>query len=251
MKRQTLYAIAVFCLLLTACSGNPFAPDKHQPTEEIILPPAPAATSPELVMDNLNKAMNERDKDLYESLIDDNFWFTEADCAGELVWFNGKEGELEFIGGSRDGSQPGLFDIYRNFDFDFELISRTVELGLGHPNAFEGDPDGHPDEDWEVFRGRVKMLMVDENQDGFRVDQVMTYKLRESEEVVPADTTATGEILPEQKLWKITRWIDDPLSGDCGDLAEDGADAKPVAGAPSLGTPAFSSWAHLKGSATE
>jgi hypothetical protein len=44
------------------------------------------------------------------------------------------------------------------------------------------------------------MLMLDENGDGFRVDQVMTYKLR----------------LGEDGLWRITRWIDDPLSGDCG-----------------------------------
>jgi len=246
MKRQTLYATAAFGLVMAACGNNPFAPDKHQPTEEVILPPALPASSPEIVMDNLNKAMNERDKDLYETLIDDRFWFTETDCAGVLVWFNGKEDELEFIGGSRDGSQPGLFDIYRNFDFDFELINRTVELGVEYPIAFEGDPDGHPDEDWEVFRGRVKMLMVDENQDGFRVDQVMTYKLRQSEEVVPADTTDTGEVIPEQKLWKIARWIDDPLSGDCGDLAEDGADGKRV-----VGTPATSSWARIKGSATE
>ena len=217
MKRQTLYAIAVFCLLLTACSGNPFAPDKHQPTEEIILPPAPAATSPELVMDNLNKAMNERDKDLYESLIDDNFWFTEADCAGELVWFNGKEGELEFIGGSRDGSDQGIFDIFRTFEFDFTLHpnGRSTELGRDYPKAFDTDPDGHPDEDWEVFRGRVQMLMIDDKGDGFRVDQVMTYKLRED----------------EAGLWKIIRWIDDPLSGDCGT-------GKTVAG--------FFSWAAVK-----
>ena len=51
-----------------------------------------------------------------------------------------------------------------------------------------------------MFRGRVQMLMLDENGDGFRVDQVMTYKLR----------------LGEDGLWRITRWIDDPLSGDCG-----------------------------------
>ena len=78
--------------------------------------------------------------------------------------------------------------------------SRTTELGRDYPDAFEGDPDGHPDEDWEVFRGRVQMLMIDVKGDGFRVDQIMTYKLRQDEE----------------GLYKIIRWIDDPLSGDCG-----------------------------------
>ena len=40
------------------------------------------------------------------------------------------------------------------------------------------------------------MLLLDENGDGYRVDQIMTYKLR----------------LNEEGLWKIIRWIDDPLS---------------------------------------
>ena len=44
------------------------------------------------------------------------------------------------------------------------------------------------------------MLLLDENGDGFRVDQIMTYKLR----------------FDAEGLWKIIRWIDDPLSGDCG-----------------------------------
>ena len=252
MKPLTILCTCLLLVALSACSGgNPFAPEKHTPEGGVDLPPAPDATSPEQAMDNLGRAMRDRDKELYETLLYKDFWFTETDCRGDLVLANGVEEELEIMGGSRDCSQPGSFDIFRTFEYEFTPIRRFTELGPEYPDAFEGDPDGHPDEDWEVFRGRVKMLMVDENQDGFRVDQVMTYKLRESEEVVPADTTDTGEILPEQKLWKITRWIDDPLSGDCGDLAEDGADAKPVAGAPSLGTPAFSSWAHLKGSATE
>ena len=156
MKRYAITYIAGCSVAWVACGSNPFAPEIHTPTEAIVIPPAPPADRPEILMDNLNKAMNERDKDLYETLIDDRFWFTETDCAGELVWFNGKEEELEFIGGSRDGSQPGLFDIYRNFEFEFELISRSVELGAEYPKAHEDDPDGHPDEDWEVFRGRVK-----------------------------------------------------------------------------------------------
>jgi hypothetical protein len=53
------------------------------------------------------------------------------------------------------------------------------------------------------------MLLLDENGDGFRVDQVMTYKLR----------------LDEEGLWKIIRWIDDPLSGECGDAGKRPANA--------------------------
>ena len=78
--------------------------------------------------------------------------------------------------------------------FDFELTRRFQELGSEHPESFPGDPDGHPDEDWEVFYGRVQMLMLDENGNGFRVDQFMTYKLRFDPEG------------GEDGLWKIVRW---------------------------------------------
>ena len=204
-----LFTVLCTCLLLVALSacGNPFAPEKHTPEGSVDLPPAPDATSPEQAMDNLGRAMRDRDKDLYETLLDQDFWFTETDCLGDLVLANGFEEELEIMGGSRDGSQSGIFDIFRTFEFDFELIRRDQEIGSEFPEAFEGDPDGHPDEDWQVFRGRVEMLLLDENGDGYRVDQIMTYKLR----------------LNEEGLWKIIRWIADPLSGDCGgDLGEAG-----------------------------
>jgi len=201
-------------LMLSAC-GNPFAPEKHTPEGDGGLPPAPPAATPETLMDNLHRAMRDRDKELYETLLDEGFWFTETDCAGDLVLANGFEDELEIMGGSRDGSRPGIFDIFRTFEFDFKLIRRSVELGSEYPEAFPGDPDGHPDEDWDVFRGRVEMLLLDENGDGYRVDQIMTYKLR----------------LTEAGVWKIIRWIDDPLSGECDT-------GKRVAG--------FSSWAALK-----
>ena len=206
MTSFTRYSTCTLLLGLCAC-GNPFAPAKHTPEGTGDLPPAPEATSPAQAMDNLARAMRDRDKDLYETLLDKKYWFTETDCLGDLVLANGFEEELEIMGGSRDGSQAGIFDIFRTFEYDFELIRRSQELGREFPSAFEGDPDGHPDEDWEVFRGRVEMLLLDENGDGFRVDQIMTYKLRHDEEA----------------LWKITRWIDDPLSGDCG-----GAGKRPV-----------------------
>ena len=201
-----LFTLLSFCglLILSACS-NPFAP-KTQPPSVIEPPPpsAPPATTPEQLMDNLDRAMSTRDKDLYESLLDKDFLFTEPDCLGEVVYVNNLEEELQMMGGSRDGSQLGIFDKFRDFTFDFELTRRFQELGSEHPESFPGDPDGHPDEDWEVFYGRVQMLMLDENGNGFRVDQFMTYKLRFD----PEDG--------EDGLWKIVRWENDALAGDCG-----------------------------------
>jgi hypothetical protein len=217
MKIQSTWLILVGGFLVWSACDNPFAPKKHIPDGDVGPPPAPKATTPEILIDNLHRALNDRDKDLYETLLDENFWFTETNCLGELVFANGREEELEIMGGTRDGSEPGIFDIFRTFEFEFQLIERSLELGPEYPEAYEGDPDGHPDEDWEVFRGRVQMLMFDDNNDGFRVDQVMTYKLR-----LHTD---------EEELWKMIRWVDDPLAGDC-------ATSKPVVG--------FSSWAALK-----
>lgn len=162
--------------------------------------PASPATTPEQLMENLSRAMNGRNEALYESLLDEDFWFSESDCLGNLVFANGREEELEILTGTRDGGRQGMFDFFRTIWFEFQLIERSVELGGDYPGAFEGDPDGHPDEDWEAFRGRVEILLLRSDDDGFRVDQIMTFKLREGDD----------------GIWRLVRWIADPLVGDCG-----------------------------------
>ena len=214
---------AILISVLGACGGNPFAPQKHVPTDIVDRPPAQEATSPEIVMDNLARAFNEREKELYETLLDERFWFTEDNCLGEVLWQNDREEELEIMG-PRDGSSQGIFDIFRTIEWEFQFIERETELGRNFPSAFEGDPDGHPDEDWEVFRGRVEMLLLEARDEGFRVNQIMTFKLRQGED----------------GLWRIVRWIDDPLAGDCGDIPSDEGSAK--AGS----APVEVSWSALK-----
>ena len=218
MRRYKVTAILLLGALAWSGCNNPFAPSKHKPDEDTGEGPAPPAESPEQLITNLHRAMRDRDIDLYETLLDQNFWFTEFDCQGELVFENGREIEIELMGGKRDGSTQGIFDIFRTtFQFTFTANSRYTEPIGEHPCGYEGDPDCHPDENWEVFRGRVQMLMIDPNGDGYRVDQVMTYKLREVQE----DTL---------RVQKMIRWDDDPLAGDCG--GEDGAEKGVVPAAP-------------------
>jgi hypothetical protein len=189
-------AATLTCVVIVACD-NPFAPPTTKPpptTKEPVL-----ATTPQTAIDNLELAFLDRDKDLYETLLDESFWFTEADCGGQLVMANGRETELEIMG-TRDGVSKGIFGVFRNITWTFEPSSRFTELGRDYPRAFEGDPDGHPEEDWEVFRGRVEMWLLEEADQGFRVSQVMNFKMRRGDD----------------GLWRIVRWIDDPLVGDCG-----------------------------------
>ena len=65
------------------------------------------ADSPPIVLLNLERAFDERDKDLYETLIDTGFVFTEVSCAGDTVYRNDYAEELRIIG-PRDGSAQGL-----------------------------------------------------------------------------------------------------------------------------------------------
>ena len=201
------FAFLSFCslLALSACGGNPFAPPQVPPEERGRGPdtePAPEATTPEQLMDNLARAMRTRDEELYEGLLDKGFLFTEFNCLGEVEFHNGLEEELEMVAGSRDGSREGIFDRFRHsFAFNFTLKRRYQELGPEYPESFPGDPDGHPDEDWEVFYGRVQMELLESAGDGVRVDQNMTFKLRFD---------------PNDDLWKIVRWENDALTGDCG-----------------------------------
>ena len=195
-------AVAVVVVAVCSCERERSKPLEPEPV--ISEPETAVATTPEQLMYNLARAMRDRDKALYETLLDEDFWFAEFDCLGITAFDNDLETELTIIVGSHDESSKGLFDIFRDFSYDFELHRRSQELGSEYPETYEGDPDGHPDEDWEVFYGRVQMLMLDENGDGYRVDQLMTFKLR----------------LDEKGYWRMVRWIGDPLAGSCGDVGK-------------------------------
>ena len=169
-------------------------------------PPGPdgeecPACTPEDAMESLERAFEERDPDLYESLLDDGFWFTEEDCLGQLIYWNDKGEELEIMGGG--DSTRGIFDVFRTIEFDFWTSRRYEESGADSPMAFEGDVDGHPEEDWLVFRGRVQLLLLTKPDEGFYVDQVMNFKLRQD-----------GD-----GMWRIRRWVCDPLSTACGEAS--------------------------------
>ena len=160
-------------------------------------PPAQAST-PKIATDNLQRAFNERDKDLYETLLDSRFWFSETDCLGDFIFVNGLEEELEIVGGSRDGSIPGIYGAFRTIEWDFQLGRRLTELGCSIRIGSKGIRTAIPTRTGRLMRGDVDMILLQSSDEGFRISQTMTFKLR----------------LGEDGLWRMARWEDDPIGGD-------------------------------------
>ena len=173
--------IGLFVVVGLSCN-NPFAPKKSGPVNTELEP----ATTPENLMARLDYAMDERDWEEYESLLDDDYWFSEPNDLDSLDFEWGKDRDVEAV--------KNIFEAHDDFTFEFIETRRWTELGIEYPG--EGH-DAHPDEDWEVVYGPVEMFMLQPNGvDGFRVFQNMTFKLRHD---------------PQTGLYYIIRWIDDPL----------------------------------------
>ena len=181
LNKTILVMLGLSMAIGLACN-NPFAPKKTDPVGKEIEP----ATTPEKLLIRLDYAMNERLWEDYESLLDDNYWFSEPNDLDSLDFEWGKDRDVESV--------KNIFQEHETFTFEFLQTQRRTERKEEYPG--EGH-DAHPDEDWEVFYGHVEMFMLEPNGlDGFRVDQFMTFKLRYN---------------LETKLWYIIRWIDDPL----------------------------------------
>ncbi len=194
---RVLLAALAAALMSAQCADRASGPPPRPPEVEA----SQVASTPEIAMDNLKLAFEERDPDFYESLLDDGFVFTEVDCRGELLYWNDRQEELAVMGGDGDDSRRGVFDVFRTIEFDLIAEDRYDELGADSPIVFEGDLDGHPEEDWHVYRGHMRLLLLHAPDEGFLVDQVMTFKLRQD----------------EAGTWRIRRWADDPLSTDCSE----------------------------------
>jgi hypothetical protein len=189
LTHGALCGILGLLLASTLACQNPFAPNRSKRAKR---EPVPATTAENCIA-RLDYVMNERDWEKYESLLDDDYWFSEPNDVDSLNFEWGKDVD---IWGQEDPYVAGvkkIFEGVESFTFEFEEPQRWTEHGRDYPG--EGH-DAHPNEDWEVFYGFVRMLMMKPDGDGYRVDQFMTFKLRKS--------TGTN-------LWYIIRWIDDPL----------------------------------------
>ena len=137
------------------------------------------ATSPELLLENLLTAMNDRDLELYGTLLHEDFQFAAA-CVGEESRDNQREEELSM-----------MENVFQHFAF----IEVTLTL-----------TDTQTAEAGQNLEIRMQMLLIDENGDGFRSDQLVTLSAIED-----------GE-----GIWRISRWLEHAPGGtdECQSRAE-------------------------------
>ena len=133
MGRVTLFALAASLLLGCAHSTQ-------------VAPSALAVVSKQLPL-----AYNTRDIDLFDSLLDRNYQFTEFDSLGNPILTNSREDELAFL---RSG--PRFVAVH------FEPTATTRE------------------QDLEVVKGTLQMTLITSN-DTVRLTETPTYRLRQTD----------------------------------------------------------------------
>jgi len=185
-------------MLFAAC-WNPFAPDTTKVIEEpVVLPPL---TSPESVFVNLDYAMNHKDIELFEDLLDDTYWFLSPSQIDTLDFAWDKTEDVTLVGRAFE-----YFDIVQ-----YELLEKGLpwtEYGSNvAPEDAKDISDEHPDENWEVFRRPVTMYLLDETEtEGYFVEDYFEFKMRIQTDPETGEPIRDPET--EEPIWKIVRWTE-------------------------------------------
>ncbi|HID11682.1 MAG TPA: hypothetical protein EYP17_10340 [Candidatus Latescibacteria bacterium] len=195
MLRKVLLAVVMGTL---GC-WNPFSPPVTEPPGgQNELPPL---DTPEHVLENLNYAMNHKDIEIYELVLDDDYWFREPnEFDDELDDGWGKERDVELVRKVFE-----FFDVFeykllggqrwREFGSDTDSLQAQLGVNIEDKILEKGDPDDHPGEVWEVFSRPVDMYMYNYAEDqGYIVNQLFEFKMRKGKD----------------GLWRIVRWTDYP-----------------------------------------
>jgi len=195
---SVLCFLGIASLLFAAC-WNPFAPN----TTTVVEPPVvhKPLTSPENVFYELDYAMNQKDIERFEDLLDDAYWFFAPSDIDTLAYAWDKTEDVTLTGRA--------FEYFDKIEYELmETGAHWIEYGINVAPEGTMDPsDEHPDENWEVFRRPVTMYLLDETEtDGWFVQSDFEFKMRKQK------NPNTGEPIldPETKaqLWKIVRWTE-------------------------------------------
>ncbi len=193
-----LWIFGIATLLFSAC-WNPFAPDTTRiDGDPFVHEPL---TSPDNVFYELNYAMNQKDIEIYEDVLDDAYLFISESQIDTLDCNFGKTEDVTLTG--------RVFDYYETVEYELmETGAHWIEYGINvAPEGATDISEDHPDENWEVFRRPVTMYLLDESgTEGWFVQSDFEFKMRKQKD------PNTGEPIldPETKvqIWKIVRWTE-------------------------------------------
>ena len=159
------------------------------------------SSSPENVFINLDYAMNHKDIELFEDLLDDEYWFFSPSQRDTLDVAWNKTEDVTLVG--------RVFEYFDKVNYElFWKGAHWIESG-SHiaPEGATDISDEHPDENWDVFRRPVTMYFLDESgTDGYFVQSDFEFKMRiqkDSETGEPILDPETGD-----QIWKIVRWTE-------------------------------------------
>jgi hypothetical protein len=176
-KRNDFTVVAILGLLILACS-NPFAPPEVGPGVLAPILPQNCAECPDsvnaaAVLYNFKYAYENRDIDVYENCLDEDFAFIYID--------QNRFGEIEEVEVPRDGTSGDIMRTRRLFEaFD------EIRLNTWIPNRLDPEaPELHEGEDtWEVwlvtFRLSLRDMSGAYNLQQFEANGLALYKIKKS-----------------------------------------------------------------------
>lgn len=184
-----VFAVGIVSILFAAC-WNPFAPDTTKVVEEpVVLPPL---TSSENLFVNLDYAMNHKEIELFEDLLDDAYWFFSPSQIDTLDFAWDKTEDVTLTGRIFEYFDTVQYELLEEGAYWIEYGSRVA------PEDAQEISDEHPDENWEVFHRPVTIYVLDETEtEGFFVQSDFEFKMR-----IQTDPE-TGD-----PIYKIVRWTE-------------------------------------------
>jgi hypothetical protein len=185
--------VGVLALVQSGC-WNPFAPEIEPAGNDPV--ELPSLTSAENVFVNLDYAMNHKDIEIFEEVLDEDYTFFEPSLTDTVDFYWGKADDVHLVG--------RVYAFYDVIDYSLELgVRRYTEYGSNiAPAGAKEISDEHPDENWEVFLRPVNMLLLDETRtNGASINMEFEFKMCPQKDRDPD----TGQL-----LWRIVRWIDHP-----------------------------------------
>ena len=185
MIRLTVVLLNLGPILLAGCSGDKSfdmaqaecplytPPGKPVGVSHQCDPPYQTPITPEIAVENLRASIHRRDMHLYSDLIHTDFYFTEADCQGNITYSNDREEEIDIMGPT-GRSAPGLLATYRTIEWTFS----------------PSEPIPEDAESQIKINGLADVLLLSAPEVGHKVNQEMTFFLQKD----------------DRGFWTIARW---------------------------------------------